>query len=61
MADSKTKKIVGAGVGLAAVAAGAHFLYGKDGATNRKKVRGWALKAKGEMLEKLEENFPINQ
>ncbi len=45
------------GVALAAVAAaaGAYFLYGtKDAKKNRKKVRGWALKAKGEVVEKLE-------
>jgi hypothetical protein len=55
------KKIVGAGVGLAALAAGAHFLYGKEGAENRKKVRGWALKARGEMLEKLEQMREVNE
>lgn len=38
----------------AAAAAGAYFLYGKNGAKNRKKVRGWALKAKGEILENIE-------
>lgn len=49
---------VGIGVGLttaAVAAAGAYFLYGsKDAAKNRKKVKGWALKAKGEVLEVLE-------
>jgi len=49
---------IGIGVGLtaAAVAAvGAYFLYGSEDATkNRKKVKGWALKAKGEVLEALE-------
>jgi hypothetical protein len=44
---------VALGVGLVA-AAGALFLYGKNGPKNRKKVRSWALKAKGEVLEKLE-------
>ena len=46
MAKTKTTTGVGAvvGAGLAAVAAFAaagYFLYGKDGAKNRKKVRGW--------------------
>lgn len=65
MARKNTKKQnsnnnVGIGVGAAAVAvaaaaAGAYFLYGsKDAAKNRKKVSGWMLKAKGEVLEKLE-------
>jgi hypothetical protein len=43
------------GVGIIAAIAGAYFLYGsKDAAKNRKKIRGWTLKAKGEVLEKLE-------
>lgn len=49
---------VGIGVALttaAVAAAGAYFLYGSPNAkTNRKKVRGWALKAKGEVLQVLE-------
>ena len=35
------------GIGLAALAAaGAYFLYGKNGKKNRKKISGWMLKAK---------------
>lgn len=50
-----TKVAIGAGVAaLAAFAAAGFFLYGKDGAKNRKKVRGWMLKAKGEVLEGVE-------
>lgn len=48
----------GHGFGLALVAATAaagYFLYGsKDGARNRKIVKGWMLKAKGEVLENIE-------
>lgn len=51
----KTGKMVGAGIGLAAVAAaGACFLYGNQGAKNRKQIAGWTLKMKGEVLEKVE-------
>lgn len=50
---------VGIGVALSAAAiaaAGTYFLYGsKDASKNRKKVKGWALKAKGELLERLEQ------
>jgi len=50
---------LGLGIGLTAAAvaaAGAFFLYGSDNAPeNRKKVKGWMLKAKGEVLEKLEQ------
>jgi len=47
-----TDKIIGA----AAIAAiGAYFLTGKHGAENRENVRGWMLKMKGEVLEKVED------
>jgi len=50
---------VGLGVGLTAAAvaaAGTYFLYGSKGASkNRKAVKSWALKAKAEVLEKLEQ------
>ena len=49
---------IGLGVGLTAAAvaaAGTFFLYGAKGASkNRKAVKSWALKAKAEVLEKLE-------
>lgn len=46
--------VIGATLVLAA-AAGAYFLYGaKDAKKNRKVVKSWALKAKAEVLEKLE-------
>lgn len=55
-------KMLGAGIGLAAVAAaGAYFLYGKRGAKNREKVAGWALQLKGEVLEKMEKLQDINE
>lgn len=51
----RTKKLVaagGAGLALAAAAAaGAYFLYGKGGASRRRKIRGWALKARREALQ----------
>lgn len=55
---SSTQKI-GIGVGLTAAAvaaAGTYFLYGsKSAAKNRKAVKSWMLKAKAEVLEKLED------
>lgn len=59
---TKDKTIIGAGVGLAALAAaGAYFLYGKRGAKNREAIAGWTLQMKGEVLEKLEKLKNVNQ
>jgi hypothetical protein len=46
--STKSKVAVGAGLAAIAVAgvAGAYFLYGKDGAKNRKKVKSWAIMCK---------------
>lgn len=54
---------VGIGLGAAAVAAaGAYFLYGSNSAAkNRKVVKSWALKAKAEVLEKLEDAQEMTQ
>ena len=56
---------VGIGFGLTAAAvtaAGAYFLYGsKQSTQNRKKVKGWVLKAKGEVLEALEKAEAITE
>lgn len=51
-----TEGVSGFGIALAAAAAaGVYFLYGaKDAKKNRKAVKGWVLKAKGEVLEKME-------
>jgi len=48
---------IGVGLTAAAVAAaGTFFLYGSKGASkNRKAVKSWVLKAKAEVLEKLEQ------
>lgn len=58
MTKKQTHKEGGSTLGAAlvvAAAAGAYFLYGsKDAQKNRKAVKSWALKAKAEVLEKLE-------
>lgn len=46
-------KVLGAGIGLAALAAaGTYFLAGKRGAKNREKIADWVAKLKEEVLEK---------
>jgi hypothetical protein len=52
------------GLALAGIAtvAGAVFLYGTDaGKKKRKQIKGWTLKAKGEVVEKLEKLKEINE
>ncbi|HEU4677189.1 MAG TPA: hypothetical protein VFS75_00535 [Candidatus Paceibacterota bacterium] len=60
-----TAQKVGLGLGLTAAAvtaAGAYFLYGtKESAQNRKRVKGWVLKAKGDVLEALEKAKTITE
>ena len=62
--DKKTRSNIAVGAGLAAVAAFAaagYFLYGKDGAKNRKKIRSWMLKAKAEVLEGVEKMKDVTE
>ena len=69
MANKKTdisngqKLSLGVGLTAAAVAAaGAYFLYGsKSAPKNRRQVKSWALKAKGEVLAALEKGGKMTQ
>ncbi|MDZ7725967.1 MAG: hypothetical protein U5L75_00045 [Candidatus Campbellbacteria bacterium] len=70
MATKKTNKSTKKGGGrvgaflagaTAATAAGAYFLYGPNGAKNRKKIEGWTLKAKGDVLSKIENAREVSE
>ena len=55
---------LGVGLGLAAIAAaaaGAYFFYGKQGAKNRKHLKSWTVKARGEVMEKLVKMSDVSQ
>ncbi|NCU28548.1 MAG: hypothetical protein EOM85_02665 [Candidatus Moranbacteria bacterium] len=52
---ASAKKIIGIGVGVAALSAAAYLLFGPEGKKNRKVVKSWAVKMKGEIIEKFEE------
>jgi hypothetical protein len=56
--DKRTGGAVLVGVGLAALAAaaaGTYYLYGsKDATKHQRKIKGWMLQAKGEILERIE-------
>ncbi len=47
-------KAVAIGAGIAALSASAYLLFGPDGKKNRKAVKGWTVKMKGEVMEKME-------
>ncbi len=49
--------------GLIAGIAGTYFLYGqgKTSPANKKKIKGWILKAKGEALEKIEKLKSVDE
>ncbi|HNW45390.1 MAG TPA: hypothetical protein PKI19_12870 [Elusimicrobiales bacterium] len=58
----RSKKILGAGIALAAIAAaGTYFLTGKRGAKNREQIAAWTLKMKGEVLEKMKDLKEMNK
>ena len=61
--NGNSKTTLGVGLGAAAAAAaGAYFLYGsKSAAKNRKAVKSWALKAKADVLEKIEDAQEMTQ
>jgi gas vesicle protein len=48
------KAALGIGAGVAALTAAAYVLFGPEGKKNRKIIRGWSVKMKGEIIEKFE-------
>ena len=48
------KTIIGIGAGIAAATAAAYVLFGPEGKKNRKLIKGWSVKMKGEIIEKFE-------
>ena len=56
-----TAEVVGIGAGIAALSAAAYIMFGPDAKKNRKAVRGWAVKMKGEVIEKLEQAKEITE
>ena len=51
---SKVGGVVAVAAGVAVLSAAGYLLFGPQGKKNRKVVKGWTLKAKGELLERLE-------
>lgn len=55
------KQVIGVGVGVAALSAAAYLLFGPNGKKNRKTIKGWAVKMKGEIIEKFEETKELTE
>jgi hypothetical protein len=53
--------MIGIGASVAALSAAAYLLFGPDGNKNRKAIRGWAVKMKGDIIEKFEEAKEITE
>lgn len=65
MGKLKTGAAIGIGAGLAAAAVGAalgsYLLTGKQAAKTKKVLKSWMLKAKGELLEQMENAGNISE
>ena len=48
-------EVIGIGAGVAALTAAAYVLFGPEGKKHRKAVKSWAVKMKGDIIEKFEE------
>lgn len=55
------KTVIGIGAGVAALSAAAYVLFGPNGKKNRKIIRGWSVKMKGEIIEKFENAKEITE
>jgi hypothetical protein len=51
---SNVGKVIAISAGVAALAAAGYFFFGPNGEKNRKKMKGWMIKMKGEIVEKME-------
>ncbi len=52
---------IGIGASVAALSAAAYLLFGPEGKKNRKIIRGWSVKMKGEIIEKFEQAKEITE
>ena len=54
-------EMVGIGATVAALGAAAYVLFGPDAKKNKKVIKGWVVKMKGEIIEKLEEAKEVSE
>jgi IS1 family transposase len=56
-----TGTMMAIGAGVAALAAGGYYFFGPEGKKNRGKLKGWMIKMKGELIEKMENAKELTQ
>jgi len=54
-------QVVGISATVAAVGAAAYILFGPEGKKHKKAIKGWAVKMKGEIIDKLEDVKEITE
>lgn len=58
---SNTKKVVAVSAGVAAIGIMSYLLLGPSGKKNQKKIKGWMLKMKGEVMERIENAQEVSE
>ena len=58
---SNAAGVVALGASLAGLAASAYFLLSKEGKKNQKQAKAWAIKMKGDVIEKLENAREVSE
>ena len=53
--------IAAVGAGVIAVAAASYFFFGPEGKKNRHTMKGWMVKMKGEIIEKMEDAKDLSE
>lgn len=53
--------VLAIGAGVAALAAASYYLFGPESEKHQKRVKGWMIKMKGEIVEKMEEAKEITE
>lgn len=56
-----TGTVAAIGAGVAALAAASYYLFGPEGKIHRKHAKGWMIKMKGEIIEKIEDAKEITE
>lgn len=59
--EGKKSLFIGAAVAGAAAATAAYYLYGPKGKQHRSQIKGWTLKAQGEVMERIEKLKEIDR